>query len=96
MQDKKDKNDTAIVDQQWVATMDKATALQEQLAPIAASVGMVVGITRFSQRQGGFLVTVERPWCPQDCGCRLGPDEDGNHDADRRECGCDGPCTEQG
>lgn len=37
-----------------------------------------------------------RPWCPQDCGCRLGPDTRGNHDADMRECGCDGPCTEEG
>ena len=26
--------------------------------------------------------------CPEGCGCRLGTD-----DADRRECGCDGPCT---
>lgn len=28
------------------------------------------------------------PMCPEGCGCRL----DGE-DADRRECGCDGPCT---
>jgi hypothetical protein len=28
------------------------------------------------------------PPCPEGCGCRLGAD-----DADRRECGCDGPCT---
>jgi hypothetical protein len=37
-----------------------------------------------------------RPLCPEDCGCRLGPDLNGNHDADVRECGCDGPCTGEG
>ncbi|MGH3402850.1 MAG: hypothetical protein ACRDRJ_10175 [Streptosporangiaceae bacterium] len=33
--------------------------------------------------------TPHRPhYCPDDCGCRLG-----TNDADRFECGCDGPCT---
>ena len=34
-----------------------------------------------------------RPLCPEDCGCRLGPDGNGSYDADRCECACDGPCT---
>lgn len=29
-----------------------------------------------------------RETCPEGCGCRLG-----TPDADRFECGCDGPCT---
>jgi hypothetical protein len=28
-------------------------------------------------------------YCPEGCGCRVGTE-----DADRFECGCDGPCTE--
>jgi hypothetical protein len=43
-----------------------------------------------------YLSAHERPWYPEDCGCRLGPDHNGNHDADMRECGCDGPCAEAG
>ena len=43
-----------------------------------------------------YLGDNARPWCPEDCGCRLGPDSHGDHDADKRECGCDGPCTETG
>ena len=42
------------------------------------------------------FLEAERPWCPEDCGCRLGADRDGNHDADMHECGCDGPCTGEG
>lgn len=30
------------------------------------------------------------PLCPDGCGCRLGLE-----DADARECGCDGPCTQE-
>lgn len=33
---------------------------------------------------------VQPVMCPEGCGCRL----DGVH-ADRRECGCDGPCTQR-
>lgn len=43
-----------------------------------------------------FLDDTTRPWCPEDCGCRLGPDHAGSHDADKRECGCGGPCTGEG
>jgi len=42
------------------------------------------------------FLNMTRPWCPEDCGCRLGPDLVGNHDADTRECGYDGPCTREG
>ena len=35
-------------------------------------------------------------WCPENCGCALGPDRDGKHDADLRGCGCDGLCTGEG
>jgi hypothetical protein len=40
-----------------------------------------------------YLDETLRPWCPLDCGCRLGPDHRGNFDADMRECDCDGACT---
>jgi hypothetical protein len=36
-------------------------------------------------------VSEEDSLCPEGCGCRL----DGE-DADRRECGCPGPCTGDG
>lgn len=34
--------------------------------------------------------------CPKKCGCIIRTDEKGykTSDADRRECGCDGPCTD--
>lgn len=88
------QNDFEVVDRQWVADRTEADGIARHLAPAAKHRGMVVGVRSAGPGQG-FFVSVERPWCPVGCGCRLGPDARGNYDADVRECGCDGACTAQ-
>jgi hypothetical protein len=40
-----------------------------------------------------LLPQPERSLCPSGCGCRVGPDKNGDFDADHRDCSCDGQCT---
>jgi hypothetical protein len=54
----------------------------------AIDISHVAGGTDVTWPQDAAPDTAPEARCPEGCGCRLGTD-----DADRRECGCDGPCT---
>lgn len=68
--------------------------LVAEIAGYAVGAGMAHGALGEIQGKARALLFGDTPVsgrCPVGCGCRLGTD-----DADRRECGCDGPCTGDG
>lgn len=65
--------------------------LVAEIAGYAVGAGMAHGALGEIQGKARALLFGDTPVsgrCPEGCGCRLG-----THDADRRECGCDGPCN---
>jgi len=64
--------------------------------PIRANVYLTEAEYARYRQTGVLQITVsppERPLCPSGCGCRVGPDENGDFEADHRDCSCDGQCT---
>lgn len=76
--------------QVWIALGGPGADLAAEAAALRQLAKLATWIASELEHRAALSAEPAR-YCPEGCGCRYGTE-----DADARECGCDGPCTEGG